>query len=104
MPVPSTDVVVGVGVALVEVVVVSGRRVEMEEEGTEDVVVAVVDDAAGEVVMAALVDDGFDADVDADVTTGLGMKNPWAQTRPQPSKQHLPDLTPRQSASDLQSS
>ena len=99
---------------MVEVVVSAGTDdAMMEEEGYEDfvddaeddvvgeVVGAVVGDVVGEVVMAALVDDGFGV---VDVTTGLGMKNPWAQTRPQPSKQHLPDLTPWQSASDLQSS
>lgn len=60
-------------------------------------------DGVGEVVIAPLVDDGFLVD-DFEVTTGLEMKNPWAQTLPHPSKQHFPDLMPLQSSSDRQSS
>ena len=76
--------------------------------GTGEVVVVegAADDVVGlgVVVMAPLVDDGFSLVVVEEVMTGLGMKNPSAQTRPHPSKQHLPDRTPTQSASDLHNS
>ena len=70
----------------------------------DDVEAAV--DGLGDVVIAPLVEDGFGVGDEAveEVTTGLGMKNPWAHTLPHPSKQHLPDLMLLQSASDRQSS
>ena len=96
--VPIDDVVDGFEVVVVVVVVV----VAMDECDVEGV------DGVGEVVIAPFVDEGLGAEVDggadAEVMTGLGMKKPWAQTRPHPSKQHFPDLIPLQSSSDLHNS